>query len=110
VNFARGIFNFFYFWYVSSSRSFWRKEVGFIKGIEWDIGVFINLKLLFQPIFGDYSYMGRALGPIFRLGRVLLGLIIMIISIIVILGIYLIWIILPPLAFLMVIFNLNFLF
>lgn len=110
VNFARGIFNFFYFWYVSSSKSFWQKEIGFIKWIERDIGVFINLKLLFQPIFGDYSYMGRVIGPIFRLGRVLVGFIIMIISIIAVLGIYLIWITLPPLAFLMVASNLNFLF
>ncbi len=109
VNFIRGIFNFFYFWYVSSSKSFWRKEIGFIKGIERDIGVFINLKLLFQPIFGDYSYMGRVIGPIFRLGRVLIGFIIMIISIAVILGIYLIWIILPPLAFLMAVLNLMYL-
>ena len=35
------------------------------------MGVLINLKLVFQPIFGDYSYMGRVIGPIFRLGRVL---------------------------------------
>jgi hypothetical protein len=106
VNFIRGIFNFFYFWYFSSSKSFWRKEISFMKGIERDIGVFINLKLLFQPIFGDYSYMGRVIGPIFRLGRVLLGFIIMAISIIVILIIYTIWIILPPLAFLMAVLNL----
>jgi hypothetical protein len=106
VNFIRGIFNFFYFWYFSSSKSFWQREIGFIRGIERDIGVLINLKLLFQPIFGDYSYMGRVIGPIFRFGRVLVGFIIMMISIIVILGIYSIWIILPPLAFLMAVLNL----
>jgi hypothetical protein len=105
IKFIKGIKQFFWFWYVQSSRDFWRKEISFIKGIERDIGVMINLKLLFQPIFGDYSYMGRVVGPIFRLGRVLVGFIIIAISIFVVILIYLIWIILPPLAFLMVVLN-----
>jgi hypothetical protein len=105
VNFVRGIMNFFRFWYVESSKDFWNKEISFIRGIERDIGVIINLKLLFQPIFGDYSYMGRVIGPIFRLGRVLVGFAIMAVSIFALIIIYLIWIILPPLAFLMIILN-----
>jgi len=63
----------------------------------------INLKLITQPIFGDYTYAGRVIGPIFRLSRVLIGFVIMIASIFIVILIYLIWIILPPLALLMVI-------
>ena len=106
INFVKGIINFFSFWYLTSSKSFWHKEIDFIKGIERDIGVFINLKLMFQPIFGDYSYMGRVIGPIFRISRVLIGISIMSASISVVITIYLIWIILPPLAFLMLFLNL----
>lgn len=106
VNFVKGIINFFRFWYVQGSKDFWHREIGFIKGIERDIGVVINLKLITQPIFGDYTYAGRVIGPIFRLGRVLVGTIIMAVSIFVVILIYLIWIILPPLAFLMVVLNL----
>ena len=106
VNFVRGTINFFCFWYVQSSKDFWNREISFIRGIERDIGVMINLKLITQPIFGDYSYMGRIIGPIFRLGRVLIGTIIMTASIFVVIIIYLIWIILPPLTFLMVMLNL----
>ncbi len=106
VKFVRGIIDFFSFWYITSSKAFWYKEIYFIKGIERDMGVLINLKLMFQPIFGDYSYMGRVIGPIFRLGRVLIGFIIMAVSIVAVTAIYLIWIILPPLAFLMVFLNL----
>ena len=105
VNFARGIINFFYFWYVRSSKDFWNREVSFVREIERDIGVMINLKLITQPIFGDYSYMGRLIGPIFRLGRVLVGTMIVATSIFIVILIYLTWIILPPLAFLMVILN-----
>lgn len=110
VNFLKGIVNFLYVWYVKSSRDFWRKEIDFIKGVENDIGVFINLKLLFQPIFGDYSYMGRVIGPIFRLGRVFFGFLIMLISLVTVIAIYLIWIILPPLTFLMIFLNLIYIF
>ena len=66
----------------------------------------INLKLITQPIFGDYTYAGRVIGPIFRLIRVLIGFAIMVASIFVVILIYLIWIVLPPLAFLMVFLNL----
>ena len=106
ANFIKGIISFFSFWYLTSSKSFWRKEIDFIKGIERDIGVFINLKLIFQPIFGDYSYMGRVIGPIFRISRVLIGFAIVSASVVVVIVVYLIWIILPPLAFSMVFLNL----
>ncbi|MBW6440787.1 hypothetical protein K0B03_02015 [Patescibacteria group bacterium] len=107
---VRGILNFFYVWYVQSSKDFWHKEISFIKGIERDIGVLINLKLLFQPIFGDYSYLGRVIGPILRMGRVLIGLFIVLVSIIAVLIVYLIWILLPPITFLMVYSNLIYVF
>ncbi|MCK5490841.1 MAG: hypothetical protein KAI67_03285 [Candidatus Pacebacteria bacterium] len=110
LNFVKGIINFLYIWYVSSSRDFWHKEIGFAKGIENEMGAFINLKLLFQPIYGDYSYIGRVIGPIFRFGRVLVGFFMMLISIVVVVVIYLIWIILPPLTFLMIYSNLTYIF
>ncbi len=110
VRIIKGTIKFFYFWYVQSSKDFWNKEVAFLKQIEKDLGMLINLKLIFQPIFGDYSYMGRVIGPILRLGRVLIGFIIMVVSVFAVILIYLIWIILPPLAFLMVMLNLVYLF
>ena len=110
VKLIKGITNFFSFWYIQSSKAFWNKEILFIKGIERDMGVLINLKLMFQPIFGDYSYMGRIIGPIFRMSRVLIGFIIMAASIVSVVAIYLIWIILPPLTFLMVFLNLVYVF
>ena len=106
VNLTKGIINFFSFWYLTSSKSFWHKEIDFIKGIERDIGVFINMKLIFQPIFGDYSYMGRVIGPVFRMSRVFIGLVIVFASIAVVIVVYLVWIVLPPLAFSMVFLNL----
>jgi len=110
AKFVKGIEQFFYIWYVQSSRDFWNKEILFLKRVERDLGLAINLRLITQPIFGDYSYMGRVLGPIFRLGRILVGFAIMAASAIAVIIVYLIWIILPPLAFLMAALNLAYVF
>jgi hypothetical protein len=110
IKFIKGVINFFYFWYVQSSRDFWNREIAFVKQIERDLGIMINLRLITQPIFGDYSYMGRIIGPIFRLGRILIGLLIIAVSFVVIIFVYLIWIILPLLVFLMIILNLLYVF
>ncbi len=110
VRLIKGIEQFFYIWYIQSSRDFWEREISFIKQIERDIGIMINLRLITQPIFGDYSYMGRVIGPIFRLGRVLIGVAIITASAAVVVSLYLLWIILPPLVFLMIALNLAYVF
>ena len=48
VRMIKGTIKFFYFWYVQSSKDFWNKEIAFLKQIEKDLGVIINLKLIFQ--------------------------------------------------------------
>jgi len=107
IRFVKGIKHFFYFWYIKSSEGFWKEEILFIKQIERDIGIIINIKLIFKPIYGDYSYMGRVVGPIFRFGRVIVGIAIITVSAVFITCAYLIWIILPPLTFLMILSNLS---
>jgi hypothetical protein len=110
IRFFKGIYDFLYFWYVKSSKDFWHRELVFIKDVERDIGLLINLKLLTQPIFGDYSYMGRIIGPIFRLGRVIFGFFLVLISLFAIIVSYVIWLLLPPVAFLMFIKNFLYVF
>lgn len=80
-----------------------------MRSVEREIGVVINLKLITQPIFGDYSYTGRFLGPFFRFCRVVIGLILLSISLISIIFLYLIWILLPPVTVYMVFINLIYL-
>ena len=50
--------------------------------------------------------MGRVIGPVFRMSRVFIGLVIVFASIAVVIVVYLVWIVLPPLAFSMVFLNL----
>jgi len=104
--FLKGIFNFVVFWYVKSSKEFWRQEIAFVRKVESDIGILVNLKLITQPIFGDYSAMGKIIGPIFRLCRVFIGSAIVIISLMVIIVSYVVWLIMPALVIVMVLRNL----
>lgn len=105
----RSLHNFLYFWYVKSSRDFWSSEIKFMRSVEREIGVMVNLKLITQPIFGDYSYVGRFLGPFFRFCRVAIGLILLLVSFVSIIVIYVIWVFLPPITLYMIFMNLIYL-
>ncbi|MFA6897189.1 MAG: hypothetical protein WCQ96_02810 [Patescibacteria group bacterium] len=102
----KGIAGFLFFWYVQGSKDFWRREINMVKGVERDIGILINLKLILQPIYGDYSLIGKLIGPIFRLGRVLLGCLFVILLSGLIVVCYALWLLLPPVALVMICKNL----
>lgn len=61
-------------WYVDFSRIFWARVLD--GGVAFDrrFAVKIMLKTLFQPLYGDYTFIGRLLGPMFRASRILLAL------------------------------------
>ncbi len=102
----KGISDFFVFWYWKSSKDFWQREIRFIKGVERDIGIIINLKMIMEPIFSDYTFAGRLIGPFFRLFRVLLGCACVAFFSCLIVVIYGIWLILPPVTLVMISKNL----
>lgn len=106
--FLKSFHDFLYFWYIKSSRDFWRSEIAFLKRVENDIGLLVNLKLITQPIYGDYSYMGKVIGPIFRLGRVLFGSAAVLFSFLAIVVCYILWLALPVVAVIMVWKNLMY--
>ncbi len=60
-------------WYLLRSIWFWAKVVDLLQLLDKRLAVYINLKLFFQPLYGDYSWTGRLLGPIFRLWRLVFG-------------------------------------
>lgn len=107
INFIKGIFSFFYIWYVQGSKDFWNKEISFLRGVERDVGVIVHIKHIIDPLFGDYTYMGRFIGVFFRIGFILFGFLVTSISIVVVICLYLIWIIVPPITFWMIVSNLN---
>lgn len=55
----------------------------------------ITLRHFFEPLYKDYSAIGRILGVIFRTGRILIGLAAYIFVTAFFLLVYLIWIAIP---------------
>ena len=71
---AEWIIRFLFFWFVEGPKAYWKRAIDFLLAFEdvWAVG--ITAKNLFTPLYQDYSIMGRAIGPLFRLGRILIGL------------------------------------
>ncbi len=67
------ISDFFHHWYVDGSKLFFHKFFSFLESLDQTIAIRITLKYFFQPLYKDYTAIGRILGVIFRTGRVLIG-------------------------------------
>jgi hypothetical protein len=66
---------FFLHWYVDASRWFLRAFVSTIGRFERTLAIRVTLRHLFEPLYKDYSVVGRMLGPLFRTGRVIVGVV-----------------------------------
>ncbi len=60
-----------------------------------EIAFTLNLRLLFTPIYGDYTKAGRAIGFFFRIGEVLIGTILVLSLVIITLLSPVLWLSLP---------------
>lgn len=67
----------------------------FIKFMDRDLGVMANIYNWTSPLYGDYSYIGRAIGPVLRTFRIFVGLLAYLGITIIAFGFYIIWIVLP---------------
>lgn len=103
------IIKFFYGWYIDDTINFWSWFVGFLKMLDRDIGLIGNVQNWTSPLYGDYSYLGRVAGPIFRTMRIFFGMSLYTVLILISLAVYLFWIILPMAVIAMIILNLLFL-
>lgn len=64
---------FFVHWYGDGARAFKRSYRTASGSLESVVASRAMLHLMFRPLYGDYSVVGRIIGPIFRLGRLILG-------------------------------------
>lgn len=49
------------------------KFISLLEQLDQTIALRVTLKYFFQPLFKDYTVIGRILGVVFRSGRALLG-------------------------------------
>ncbi len=69
----QSVLNFFVRWYGTGSQFFWSRVFEWFASLDRTFGVAINARLIMHPLYGDYSPVGRVIGPVFRLGRIALG-------------------------------------
>ena len=90
------IYDFFHHWYIDGSRAFGRLVIRTLEEIDKVMAIKITFRYFFQPLYGDYTMMGRILGVIFRAGRILAGAAVYLVLAIVFATVYLVWLAVPP--------------
>jgi hypothetical protein len=99
VYLARRLFyhiqDFFHHWYVDGSHAIGRRFMGMLTTADQSLAVAITLRHFFEPLYKDYSIIGRILGIVFRTFRVLIGGVLYLILAIGFVVVYLIWIAIP---------------
>ncbi len=69
------IFHFVKHWYVGGSRIIAHAFISTLESADRSFAVKITFSHFFEPLYKDYSIIGRILGFVFRLGRVVIGLV-----------------------------------
>ena len=70
------IAEFFRHWYLGGLEAVSRYVFSLLETLEQTIALRVTVRYFFQPLYGDWSPVGRGLGLIFRTGRTVLGVII----------------------------------
>lgn len=65
--------DFFHHWYWDGSRAIGNKFMVTLTAADQSFAVRITLRHFFEPLYKDYTIIGRILGVIFRTGRVIIG-------------------------------------
>ena len=90
------IFDFFRDWYVGGSRVIAHAFITTLEDIDRSFAVKITLQHFFEPLYKDYSAIGRLLGIFFRSARIVIGAVVYLIVAICFAAAYAVWIATPP--------------
>jgi len=87
--------NFFHHWYVDASYYFFHYFISLLERLDRVWAIRVTLKYFFQPLYKDYTIIGRIVGVIFRAGRIVIGLLIYLFVAALFIVIYLLWLTFP---------------
>lgn len=96
---------FAYEWYIEDSRAFWNGFVGFLKFTDRDFGLIANIYNWLSPLYGDYSLIGKFIGPILRTLRILFFSLVYAVFFIVAVILYFLWLAAPAAIAVMILNN-----
>lgn len=89
------IYEFFRHWYADGSRFLGHAFISSLERLDRFFAVRITLRYFFEPLYKDYTFVGRILGVIFRSIRVLLGALVYLAVTAFFITIYAFWLALP---------------
>lgn len=92
--------DFFHHWYVDGSRAIGRRFIGTLEAADQAFAVKITLRYFFQPLYKDYTVIGRIMGVVFRTGRIAIGLAVYLLVAVLFLAFYLAWLATPAIIIL----------
>lgn len=99
------ITDFFHHWYMDGSRSFFHGFLSLLSALDRIFAVRVTARFFFSPLYGDYTLIGRVLGIIFRVLRILLGSAVYVLATAAFALIYLLWFSLPILIIYLIFLN-----
>ncbi|MEK9180407.1 MAG: hypothetical protein AAB897_03270 [Patescibacteria group bacterium] len=88
--------DFFHHWYVDGSRNIFHYFISLLENLDQTFALRVTLRHFFQPLYKDYTIVGRILGIIFRSGRVLIAFLFYLVIAAAFAIVYFAWLILPP--------------
>lgn len=89
------IVDFFNHWYVGGFRLWSYFIISFMEALDRRLAFKITVKYLFHPLYQDRSFIGYALGFVFRVARLAVGAAVYGIIIIIAVGLYAVWAMVP---------------
>jgi hypothetical protein len=87
--------DFFHHWYIDGSRAIGNQFMVTLAATDQSFAVKITLRHFFEPLYKDYSIIGRILGVIFRTGRIILGGVVYLLIFAAFATAYIIWLAIP---------------
>lgn len=89
------ILDFFHHWYIHGSVAIGHAFMGAITAADRSLALKVTLRHFFEPLYKDYSAIGRILGVVFRTGRILVAGVAYVVLALIFLAAYLAWLAIP---------------
>lgn len=87
--------DFFHHWYIDGSRVIGRRFMATLTTADQSFAVVITLRHFFEPLYKDYSVVGRIMGIVFRSIRIVIGGVCYFVLALVFAVVYSIWLAIP---------------
>jgi hypothetical protein len=87
--------DFFHHWYIDGSHAIGRRFMATLTAADRSFAVAITLRHFFEPLYKDYSIIGRIMGIIFRAIRVVIGAVYYLILALAFAAVYFVWLAIP---------------